>query len=69
MGAHRMRVFTATGVAILDVKSEADRSTVGRHWNAIKAFLGGDVDALEPFRGQTVARRRLQANPDRTENL
>ena len=67
MGIHSMRVFTATGVAVLDVKGETDRSTVGRHWNAIKAFLGGEVEALEPFRGETVARRRLQTNPDRIE--
>jgi hypothetical protein len=59
-----MRVFTNNGVKILGVSDDQERSTVGLHWNAIKSFLGGEVDALEPFEDEKVAGRRLQTDPD-----
>ena len=63
-----MNVFTDTGVDVLNVRDEDERSTVGQHWNAIQGFLGnGDVRLLDPFQGETVAGRQLQADASETE--
>jgi hypothetical protein len=67
-----IRMRTITGGAVRDVLVEEggpDASLLGRHWNAIKRFLGGDAEALQPFAGKTVVGFPLETDPDTIESL
>ena len=65
--SNSMRVFTDEGVEVLDVPDYSERSVVGQHWNAVRSSLEGDLRALGPFEGETVAGRHLQTDPDEIE--
>ena len=60
-----MRVLTTRGLEMLGGLSDADASTVGRHWNAVRRYLeyGSEAD-LQDFEGTTVAGRFLEIDPD-----
>ncbi|MBN2113689.1 MAG: hypothetical protein JW785_06130 [Acidimicrobiia bacterium] len=66
----RMHVFTTDGVETLPIRSDEAASVVGRHWNAVKAYLGtGDARAFDDFRGLTVRGRQLETDPDAVDDL
>lgn len=53
MSSNTMRVLTARGVQFVEIDDPWERSTVARHWNAVRDFLeNGDPSTL----------RRLEAN-------
>lgn len=48
-----MRVLTTRGVAFVDLPDPWDRSTVGRHWNAVRDFLEhGDDRSLRALEAE-----------------
>ena len=66
----RMHVFTTEGVETLPIQSDEAASVVGRHWNAVKSYLGsGDPRAFDDFRGRTVRGRELATDPDAVEDF
>ena len=70
MALRRMRAVTTDGVMMVTPFSREEASLIGRHHNAVKAFINeGDEEALLPFRKVTVGGRRLQTDPDELENL
>jgi hypothetical protein len=70
MAREEMRTVTTEGVEMVVPLSDHEASLIGRHANAVKAFINtGDVDALVPFRGLTVGGRRLETDPDELESL
>lgn len=66
----RMHVFTGDGVETMPIGSDEAASVIGRHWNAVKAFLGtGDPKVFDDFRGLTVRGRELETDPDAVEDF
>ncbi len=60
MALRRMRAVTTDGVMMVTPFSREEASLIGRHHNAVKAFINeGDEEALLPFRKVTVGGRRL----------
>lgn len=54
-----IRVATTRGIEFIDLADPRERSTVGRHWNAMSHFLGG---------GDPRPLRRLEAELLQTAN-
>jgi hypothetical protein len=53
--ARSMRVPTADGVVVLDVRSSRSASRLARYWHAVDAFLRGrGIAALREFRGKAI---------------
>jgi len=60
----QMRIIT--GGAARDVlvdEGGPDASLLGSYWNAIKQFLSGDAEALQPYAGKTAAGFPLETDP------
>ncbi len=56
-GGKTMRVVSTSGVREVQHLSKAERSLVGKHWNAVKEYLNGlddNGDGLAAFEGRTV---------------
>ncbi len=68
MAAPPIRVLTTLGVRFLPDLLPAEASVVGRHWNAVRAYLDvGDEEPLEQFDGATVAGFALETDLDSIE--
>jgi hypothetical protein len=66
----RMRIVTGGDVrGVLVEEGGKEASLVGSYWNAVKRFLAGDADALQPFEGKTVGPWPLETDPDTIESL
>lgn len=56
-----IRVITTHGIVTMIGLDEDERSTVGRHWNAVKRYVQtGDDTALDPFVAIRVGGRELE---------
>jgi hypothetical protein len=68
MTSSAIRVLTAWGVIFISDLPPAEASLVGRHWNAVRAYLDfGDEGPLEQFDGATVAGFDLETDLDTIE--
>lgn len=53
MTSNTIRVLTTRGVDFVDIPDPWDRSTVGRHWNAVRDFLeNGDDRSLRSLEAE-----------------
>jgi hypothetical protein len=65
---HWMRALITQGVVSLPALRWRDRSKIGRHWNAVQAFLRtGDTSLLREFEGEEIGGFRLETDPDAIE--
>ncbi len=63
-----IRVLTKWGILFLDDVAPEEASVIGRHWNAVRAYLDfGDEGPLEQFDGVTVAGVELETDLDAIE--
>ena len=68
MANDEMYFLSGSGVEATSVPQEADRSAVGRHWNAIRTFLRtGDSEPLAEFENYSINGRPLETSPDAIE--
>lgn len=60
-----IRVLTTGGLIHLQGLDDTEASEVGRHWNAVRAYLDfGDDRPLEEFDGVVVGGLELETDPD-----
>jgi hypothetical protein len=64
-----MFVYSGGQAVNLDVRGSRQASLAARYHRAVAAFLDGDLTALEPFRGVTIAGIELEADPDVIEDM
>ncbi len=68
MTTSSIRVLTKRGVLFLDDVAPEEASVIGRHWNAVRAYLDfGDDGPLEQFDGVTVDGVELETDLDTIE--
>ncbi len=67
----RMKVITADGVEVVDIRGSRIASLNARHANAVKQFISGESDGsdLAGFRGKVIGGRRLETNLDVLESM
>jgi hypothetical protein len=58
------------GVRPVEHLTVRERSTVGKHWNAVKRYVErGDDSTLAKFEGRTVNGVELETNPDEIDDI
>jgi len=64
-----MFVYSGGQAVPVDVRGSRQATRIAEYHRAVAAFLDGDLKALEPFRGVTIAGVELEADPDVIEDM